>query len=40
MEIIGISCRFRGANNPEQFWQLLRNGTDAISKSDRCDASS
>ncbi|MGB5633023.1 MAG: SDR family NAD(P)-dependent oxidoreductase, partial [Waterburya sp.] len=38
--IIGIGCRFPGANNPEQFWQLLRNGKDAISKSDRWDGSS
>jgi myxalamid-type polyketide synthase MxaB len=31
--IIGIGCRFPGgANNPEAFWQLLRNGVDAISE--------
>ncbi|MCV3213045.1 acyltransferase domain-containing protein [Plectonema radiosum NIES-515] len=28
--IIGIGCRFPGANNPEEFWQLLRQGQDAI----------
>ena len=29
--IIGIGCRFPGgANNPETFWQLLREGKDAI----------
>lgn len=33
--IIGIGCRFPGAKNPEQFWQLLREGKDAITKSDR-----
>lgn len=33
--IIGIGCRFPGANDPDQFWQLLRDGKDAISKSDR-----
>ncbi|MDJ0732651.1 MAG: type I polyketide synthase [Nostocaceae cyanobacterium] len=30
--IIGIGCRFPGANNPESFWQLLRNGGDAITE--------
>ncbi|GCF09103.1 type I polyketide synthase [Dictyobacter arantiisoli] len=30
--IIGMSCRFPGANNPEEFWQLLRNGIDGISE--------
>ncbi len=28
--IIGIGCRFPGADNPEEFWQLLQNGKDAI----------
>src|SRR5512137_2661912 len=29
--IIGIGCRFPGGvENPETFWQLLQNGTDAI----------
>jgi thioester reductase-like protein len=30
--IIGIGCRFPGANDPESFWQLLRNSVDAISE--------
>lgn len=31
--IIGIGCRFPGgANDPESYWQLLRNGVDAISQ--------
>ncbi len=28
--IIGIGCRFPGADNPQAFWQLLANGIDAI----------
>ncbi|MGI2902856.1 beta-ketoacyl synthase N-terminal-like domain-containing protein [Tolypothrix sp. VBCCA 56010] len=30
--IIGTGCRFPGANNPESFWQLLRNGVDTITE--------
>ncbi|MFN6568072.1 type I polyketide synthase [Dendronalium sp. ChiSLP03b] len=30
--IIGIGCRFPKAKNPESFWQLLRNGVDAITE--------
>ncbi|KYC35299.1 hypothetical protein WA1_09105 [Scytonema hofmannii PCC 7110] len=30
--IIGIGCRFPRAKNPETFWQLLRDGVDAISE--------
>ena len=33
--IIGMGCRFPEANNPEEFWQLLSHGQDAIGKSDR-----
>jgi acyl transferase domain-containing protein len=28
--IIGMGCRFPGANNPQAFWQLLRQGRDAV----------
>lgn len=28
--VIGMSCRFPGADNPEAFWQLLRDGVDMI----------
>ena len=28
--IIGMACRFPGANNPEEFWQNLRDGVDSI----------
>ncbi len=28
--IIGVGCRFPGALDPRAFWQLLRNGTDAV----------
>jgi malonyl CoA-acyl carrier protein transacylase len=30
--IIGVGCRFPGANNPESFWRLLHDGVDAITK--------
>ena len=30
--IIGLGCRFPGANNPDAYWQLLRNGIDAITE--------
>jgi len=30
--IVGIGCRFPGASGPEAFWQLLRNGIDAITE--------
>ena len=30
--IIGIGCRFPGANDPESFWRLLHNGVDAITE--------
>ncbi|MDJ0634241.1 MAG: alpha/beta fold hydrolase [Xenococcaceae cyanobacterium MO_188.B29] len=30
--IIGMGCRFPHANNPEEFWQLLKEGKDAISE--------
>lgn len=38
--IIGIGCRFPGANDPSAFWQLLRDGVDAIREvpADRFDS--
>ncbi|HEX4962422.1 MAG TPA: SDR family NAD(P)-dependent oxidoreductase [Thermoanaerobaculia bacterium] len=30
--IVGIGCRFPGADGPEAFWKLLRDGVDAISE--------
>ncbi len=38
--VIGIGSRFPGANNTEEFWQLLKNGVDGIREvpSDRWDA--
>ncbi|HEY4384992.1 MAG TPA: type I polyketide synthase, partial [Ktedonobacteraceae bacterium] len=30
--IIGIGCRFPGADGPEMFWQMLHEGRDAIGK--------
>ncbi len=38
--IIGMGCRFPGgANDPETYWQLLRNGVDGITEvpTDRWD---
>lgn len=37
--IIGVSCRFPRADSPQAFWELLRNGVDAITEvpSDRWD---
>ena len=32
--IIGLGCRFPGANNPEEFWQMLYDGVDGISDVD------
>lgn len=28
--IVGIGCRFPGADGPEDFWQMLVNGVDAV----------
>lgn len=38
--IIGMGCRFPGAENPDAFWRLLRDGVDAVSEipADRWDA--
>nr|VFJ91614.1 MAG: myxalamid-type polyketide synthase MxaB [Candidatus Kentron sp. LFY] len=30
--IIGLGCRFPKAKNPDEFWRLLENGVDAISR--------
>jgi acyl transferase domain-containing protein len=30
--IIGLGCRFPGANNPDEFWQVNRDGIDNITK--------
>jgi acyl transferase domain-containing protein/SAM-dependent methyltransferase/acyl carrier protein len=40
--IIGLGCRFPGADNPEAFWNLLLSGTDAIREvpADRWDINS
>ncbi|HDR9052400.1 TPA: AMP-binding protein [Burkholderia vietnamiensis] len=33
--IVGIGCRFPGVNGPDEFWQLLLDGRDAIGASTR-----
>ena len=33
--VVGLGCRFPNASNPQEFWQLLYDGKDAISTSDR-----
>lgn len=40
--VIGLGLRFPGAEHPEEFWQLLRDGVDAIQEvpSDRWDQDS
>lgn len=30
MAIIGMSCRFPGSNNLNEFWDLILNGLDAV----------
>lgn len=37
--IIGLGCRFPGANSPADFWALLRDGVDAVTEvpADRWD---
>jgi malonyl CoA-acyl carrier protein transacylase len=30
--IVGMGCRFPGANHPEAFWELLRDGVDMITE--------
>lgn len=38
--IVGIGCRFPGADGPDEYWELLRRGDDAIveTPADRWDA--
>ena len=28
--VVGVGCRFPGAETPEEYWRLLRDGVDAI----------
>ncbi|PRQ04170.1 Phthiocerol synthesis polyketide synthase type I PpsC [Enhygromyxa salina] len=30
--IVGLGCRFPGANSPEAFWRLLHDGVDAVTE--------
>lgn len=38
--VVGIGCRFPGAEGPDEYWELLRSGRDAITETptDRWDA--
>jgi len=38
--IVGLACRFPGANGPDEFWQLLKDGVDTVREvpSSRWDA--
>ncbi|NJN32151.1 MAG: AMP-binding protein [Synechococcales cyanobacterium RM1_1_8] len=36
--VIGLGCRFPGANSPEEFWNLLIQGKDAIQPNQRWEA--
>ena len=38
--IVGLSCRFPGAEDPDAFWRLLSGGIDAVKEvpSDRWDS--
>lgn len=33
--IIGLDCKFPGANNKEEYWELLKKGSDVLSKQDK-----
>ncbi|MEM6610959.1 MAG: beta-ketoacyl synthase N-terminal-like domain-containing protein [Cyanobacteria bacterium P01_C01_bin.72] len=33
--VVGMGCRFPGASNPEEFWQLLEAGRDAVTSTPR-----
>ena len=35
--IVGMGCRFPGSASPDEFWQLLHSGTDAIREPGRWD---
>ncbi len=30
--VVGLACRFPGADNAQSFWELLRNGIDAVTE--------
>lgn len=36
--VIGMSCRFAGANSPEEFWQVLENGLNMVREVFLCNS--
>jgi hypothetical protein len=36
--VIGMSCRFAGANSPEEFWQVLENGLNMVREVFSCNS--
>ncbi|QLH25626.1 type I polyketide synthase [Streptomyces sp. Rer75] len=35
--VVGMDCRFPGAGNPEEYWRLIRDGVEAVSRFDEAE---